>query len=359
MAPAVKASSGIFAFLGGVFKTMGPVIGKIAGVLATAFAPVWKILAAVIKGFAGELVAMMPSLMGLARLFARVLISLVPLIPSLFKINIVFLQFLNAALIPLLPVITQLAKTVLPPLVKAFTQGVKIFVQMAPAITAIISGVSTLIAWLIKMVTGVGHVRRAWDNAVSFITTAFGKLLSGAEHMIGRVLSWFGSLPGKIIHGVASLGADLFKAGVRALEGLLHGMESVMGTILSKVGGFAHDIANSIGGIFGIHFSEPSQATQMVKAGRRVAEGLALGMDAGRGAATAAAGRLAGAAYPALAGAAGGRGGGVLEVEFRSSGEAALDALMNALLPHLRGAVRVHGGGSTDSVQKALGQRWM
>jgi hypothetical protein len=159
-------------------------------------------------------------------------------------------------------------------------------------------------AW--RDVTGAASA--AWH----LIDSSFHSIVSGAKSLVNTVGAFFLNLPHKIVSALAGLGGMLFRAGVNAIKSLLSGFGSMVGSAVSTVAGWGHDIANAIGSPFGIHFSEPSQATKMIKAGQNITLGLAAGMDGGRSAVAAAAARVAGAAAATAAGgaAAGGGGGG-------------------------------------------------
>jgi hypothetical protein len=116
------------------------------------------------------------------------------------------------------------------------------------------------------------------------------------RHDTDDVVTFFKRLPGDIMSALSSLGSLMFRAGVNAIKGLLDGMQSMIGGAVSTVEGWGHDLVNALGSPFGIHFSEPSEATQMIKAGQNVALGLAAGMLAGNGSVAAAARQLASSA---------------------------------------------------------------
>ncbi len=155
------------------------------------------------------------------------------------------------------------------------------------------------------------------------------------------VVRWFQALPGKIGSALASLPGMLFRAGENAIEGLLNGMKSMVGGALSTVEGWGHDIANALVHPFGIHFSEPSEATQMVKAGQNVAAALSKGMLSGRGAVAAAAQQLGAAAGLAGGGAAAAGAGGGITIEFNVSNAGQLGA---DFWKQFQNGVRVKGG---------------
>jgi hypothetical protein len=180
--------------------------------------------------------------------------------------------------------------------------------------------------------------------AAIFIISHWHQILAGAQHMVGSVIGFFRSLPGRILGAIASLPGLMFSAGAHVLSSLLSGIGSMVGSVVSTVAGWGHDIANAIGSPFGIHFSEPSEATKMIAAGQRVAQGLGKGMLAGAGGLHAAAAVVSGAAMPRAGGygvAGSGAGGQVLRVELEWAGSGGSN---QQFLTWLRNNIRARGG---------------
>ena len=210
---------------------------------------------------------------------------------------------------------------------------------------AVTSAVSTAFDWIKShwpLILGI--LTGPIGLAALFIIDHWHQILSGAEDMIHDVVSWFERLPGMILAALGDLASMLFHAGVSAIEGLLHGMESMVGGVIHTVSGWGHDIANGIGSVFGIHFSEPSEATQMIKAGQNIATGLSKGMLSGRSAVQAAANQLSGAAgiSPGSGVAAIGTGTGGGDIVFRlGTGGSGLEQMF---WTWLKNGVRAQGG---------------
>jgi hypothetical protein len=214
----------------------------------------------------------------------------------------------------------------------------------------------------------VTHLMHSWDELTTFVDAHvtpmikdliswtgrfaernrqdFDQAVTDTEHwasnvskFIGNVVTWFKELPGKIVSAIGDLAGLLERAGANAISGLISGMRSMVGQAVSDAAGWGHDIVSAIGGAFGIHFSEPSEATKMIQAGRNIATGLGAGIRAGTPAASAAATSLA---HAAMLG--GGRGGGlagaggpvVVTLEFQGADQ--------ALVTALKKIIRVRGG---------------
>lgn len=164
---------------------------------------------------------------------------------------------------------------------------------------------------------------------------------------VGRAVAWFKGLPGRILAAVAGFGSLLFSAGAALLQGLVHGIESSVGSVISTVIGVGKSILGGIGHALGI--GSPSRITY--QHGLWLAQGLAMGMDAGAGQLGTAAARMASAAVPG--GGAYGGGAGVVRLEW--AGGPPSGTLDAAIWTWLRQNVRVKGGGGPQSVQRALG----
>jgi phage-related protein len=205
------------------------------------------------------------------------------------------------------------------------------------AISAVVSG-------------GVAAVKAA-VNWFSGLAKLFGGWMSAAFNEVSRWLTtlvdWFWKLPGWINNALGGMPGMLFQAGVKAIEGLLNGAASMIGHAVSVAASWGHDIVNALGSAFGIHFSEPSEAALVVKAGRNIAAGLGAGLLSGKSAVASAAAQLSGAVAISGTGTAGGPGGaaygGKLQLELTSTGD--------QFLIWLRNSIRVKGG----NVQTVLG----
>jgi hypothetical protein len=192
---------------------------------------------------------------------------------------------------------------------------------------------------------------------IAFIATHWDQFRNLTSRLITDVTGFFRRLPGDIMHALGSLGSMLYSLGRSAITGLWDGMKSVVGGLISTAESWGHDIANALGSHFGIHFSEPSEATQMIKAGMRIAAGLGAGMDMGIGGVAASAARLSRAAGLTGGYGAGAAAGGVqrIQLEFADGGGDGLDAL---LWEWIKNNVRAKGGGGPYSAQRALGRTW-
>ena len=125
------------------------------------------------------------------------------------------------------------------------------FVAENAATLGIIALIALLVAAIVYLAT---HWKQVWgdiknwaEDAWHFLTGVFGDIVHGADSMIDGVVSFFKSLPGKILSAIGSLGSMMFNAGVHAIESLISGIESMIGDVGSVMSGIASKIAGFIG----------------------------------------------------------------------------------------------------------------
>ncbi|TDD90771.1 hypothetical protein [Actinomadura rubrisoli] len=149
--------------------------------------------------------------------------------------------------------------------------------------------------------------QRTWSALVSAIKSQVSVLISGVGRLSslpGRVAAWFGrmkdaavgkalalaawmrGLPPRLLSGLGNLGRLLYGAGRDLLSGLWSGIQSMAGSIKSRIGGLIDSIIpGPVKKVLGI--ASPSKV--MRKIGRQIMQGLHGGLtssDAGKVAAT-------------------------------------------------------------------------
>jgi len=216
---------------------------------------------------------------------------------------------------------------------------------------------ATKMAW--HLIAGVIHA------AIQFITGVIGIALdiitghwSKAGHDLRTLTSnMFRDVISIIRNLTSDFGSLLYNAGKALIGGLIHGIQSMFGSIGSVVG----SVASKVAGFFGL---SPAREGPLSGGGapeirgRHYAEDLARGMLSGQAAVAAAGRHLAlmsgGAMGPGGYGGGGyGTGGGRLEIILRAE---ASDPLMREILRGLRYEIRAGSGGGPDSVQRFLGR---
>jgi hypothetical protein len=186
------------------------------------------------------------------------------------------------------------------------------------------------------------------DNIVHNVENWFTVTLPAAA---GKAVSWFASMPGKITSALAALPGMLFTAGANAVQRLIDGLMSKIGSVASA----AASIASKIAGFFGLSPAKEgplSGGGAPEIRGAHFTDAYSAGMRSRLAAVAGAAGSVAG-----TAGGGSGHGGAweiVLSVD--PSFSSAVNELSPGLLRAMRGTVRVKGGGS---VQAAFGKAGM
>ena len=156
--------------------------------------------------------------------------------------------------------------------------------------TIVLTHFTQIKGYAMDLVSGVRGILNWFGRLPGLFMGWFDEAANAVYSASMRMISFVRTIPGKILSGLANLGSMLFSLGARAISSLISGLGSMMGGLISKAESWGHDIANAIGSPFGIHFSEPSEASKMVTAGRRIALGLGTGMDSGNSAVRASAG---------------------------------------------------------------------
>jgi TP901 family phage tail tape measure protein len=182
-------------------------------------------------------------------------------------------------------------------------------------------------------------------------------IVTGAEDAIHDIGSWFGRLPGMVLSWVSSFGHLLWSAGADLLHGLIGGIESEVGDVVSETEHVGDSILHGIEGALGI--GSPSKFTFVH--GQMLGEGLRLGMtssipmleEASRRMGMAA---LSGLHTPQLGGYGG--AGGPQQIQVILSLPKTGNAYIDSLFEQLRVEVRHRGGGGPYSAQRAFGQEW-
>ena len=226
----------------------------------------------------------------------------------------------------------------------------------------------------------VSHVvAEGWDDVVHDTEHFADEMTAGAEHLwhdlenwwddgmndihdaevrgFDDVMSLFRSLPGRVLSAVAGFGHLLWNAGADLVHGLISGIESEAGPLISE----AEHLADMVESPFKKVLSLFSPSKVFEQHGRDIGAGLILGMHSSIPALEAESRRMAlatlsGMSAQQLAGGAGAGAAGALDVTFRfaPTGNTFIDQLFDSL----KLEVRHRGGGGIYSAQRAWGQEW-
>jgi hypothetical protein len=176
--------------------------------------------------------------------------------------------------------------------------------QVLAVIDSVISWVEAHWPLLLAILTGPVGL------AVLWIVNHFDQIRDGAAHLIGQLVSFFESLPGRILSALGNLGSMLFGSGATIIQGLINGVMSMVGSIGHAIGSVVSTIKSYL------PFSPAKQgplsgAGDPSYSGRSIAKNLAKGLLAGTGDVAGASHLLAGAVTFGRGGGLPGAGGGL------------------------------------------------
>ncbi len=120
----------------------------------------------------------------------------------------------------------------------------------------------------------------ALDGLRHDLAGAYDGMRHDVASWIDGYIGFYRRLPGEIRGAIAALPGELYAAGAQAIRSLIAGAGSMIGSGISDLENWGHDLANAVVHPFGMHLSEPSEAAIMIKAGMNAARGLAGGMMA-------------------------------------------------------------------------------
>lgn len=197
-------------------------------------------------------------------------------------------------------------------------------------------------------ISGQIQIVIGWIKTASgFVARVFG---SDIPHWIGVAVAWFSSLPGKVLHAVGDFGSLLYSAGQALLQGLLGGIESMVGSVVSA----AESVGSSILGAIKHRLGIGSPSKEGIAIGANFGDSVVTGMMSRFGKISDAASRMGRMVIPAGGAHGYGHAGGGLHLVV--SAEGVSDPLVRELVRVLRFEVRTVGGGNPDSAQRFWGR---
>ncbi|WP_328604768.1 hypothetical protein OG943_32700 [Amycolatopsis sp. NBC_00345] len=214
-----------------VLTEVGTLLGQIAGQILSALLPVIPPLA---SAFLSIVTALLPILPPLLQLVSALLPPLLGLITSLLPIIVQAAGLFASLVSAVAPLITQIAQFLIP-----IIQALFDFVQpIFAAIVAVISGAMQEIQGVIDLVMGLitGDWNKAWSGVKNLLGGVWGAISGVVSDGIGGLLSWFASLPGRILGALGDLGGLLLNAGKNIIRGLVDGISAGFGWVKDKLG---------------------------------------------------------------------------------------------------------------------------
>lgn len=234
MAPGVRASSQVITGLGGIIRSLLPVIGQLANLLASLLGPVIRTIG-----------------MTVFPLLSRALVSvgkaIAPLMPALAGVASAFLRMTAQGIAPLLPPLARLVGVIanglaplLPPLAKAMSQ---VGAQVSSALIA------QVVAFLPPLTKMTGTLLKLLDAVVIPLLPPLGKL-AGAFLLVqsGGVSPLMGPMV-NLSNMLANLASKVMTVLIPALQALTGWLTTVMNTASSVLGALSH--IPGLGGLSG------------------------------------------------------------------------------------------------------------
>lgn len=254
MIPVVEAFA---AQLGPIITELTPIIQQLAAVVAqilvqalslvlpviAQLAPVFGQLAVTIgEALLTALDALAPVLPELIGAFLQLVVALAPLLPVIGQLVTAAAQFI-VAIAPIIGVLAQvvgafaqLVGFIAGPVAGILTRLIALSVNAQTfVIRAFVSLVGGVVNALAGMISGVGR-------AASSVTSAFSGLVGSVSSAIGSLISVVASIPGRISGAIGNLGSLLYNAGTAVIQGLINGIQAMLG----RLGSVASSVASTI-----------------------------------------------------------------------------------------------------------------
>lgn len=147
--------------------------------------------------------------------------------------------------------------------------------QIQNIIQAAISIVSSLISAALSAIQGDWD--SAWNSVCDALQTAWDTITEAVSAGIDIVVEFFVNLPGQILDALASLASDLFNIGSNAIQGLLNGINSMVGAVLNTLQNLASQAISIVSSI--LHIGSPSKVFADI--GEFVMQGMDNGLQEG------------------------------------------------------------------------------
>lgn len=104
---------------------------------------------------------------------------------------------------------------------------------------------------------------------------ALGSAIGAVAYGIGIIAGWFGGLPGRILDAIGDLGGLLWGVGRDIIQGLINGLDSLIGTALGKIS----DFANKAKHLATHPWEALSPSRVMIELGRNIVQGMVIGIE--------------------------------------------------------------------------------
>lgn len=287
LSPAVSALAPILSAVVDIFTALAPVAGTIAGVLGTVLtqalnalsplfgtltnvvrllAPIFEQLATTVGGVLTNAISTLsPYLPMVANAFMQVIEAVAPLLPIIFDLAGTLINALMpvlASLMPALVSIVQIAAnivTALAPVIATVLQVVAVFAELlstiltfvGSALGAITSFVASVVSGFVSMASSVisavgglatgvmSGIQGMVSQGVSDFQAMWGGIINAFSQGVAGAVSVIGALPGEILAAMGDLGNLLVVSGQNLIIGFINGIRSMIGHVADA----AHSVA--------------------------------------------------------------------------------------------------------------------
>lgn len=151
--------------------------------------------------------------------------------------------------------------------------AVSVWNAVKAAISAAWNAIKSVVSSQVNAVKTV--VSTGFNALKGVVTSAWNAIKGAVQNGIGGVVSLVASLPGKIVSALGNLGSLLYGKGQAIVQGLIAGIRSMAGAVVSAIVGLLPGPLQKFASKLGIQ--SPSKV--FMEFGQHVGEGFALGVD--------------------------------------------------------------------------------
>ncbi|MFK3734073.1 hypothetical protein ACI2LJ_27830 [Streptomyces sp. NPDC088090] len=269
-------------------ELLTPIIQELGPLLDLVLDPLVELYSAVFPAIIAVLLELQPSLMVLSEALVEVLEAAGPLIKTVLELALTLGKELAPLIQPLvklllglveggLKVVAGFITTVIVPAIEVLTKLLQgrfsdawnqIKNIVGPAVDAVVGFVRSMVTQSVQL---LGSLFKQGVQFATNLAVDFGRQI---QKLVADSIRFVSELPGKILQQATRFGSLLVQAGKDIINGLIRGLKSMLGSLLSTVSDIGSQAASSIKDFFGI--SSPSKL--MMGYGKDVMRGFIIGI---------------------------------------------------------------------------------
>jgi phage-related protein len=231
--------------LGNVLQALLPILPPIVdalmqvanvllGALMQALSALMPVIPMLVQAFLAliqaALIPLLPVLPILANLISTVISALAPIIPAVVQVVSLLIQLAIAAIMPLMPIITILANllgmlvSALAPIIQIVVAVIGVFINLASTVIGVVTGfVSGLIQIFVGLVSAISGIFQSIFSVISGVWNSVFGFVSGIVSKIASAITGVFSGVGNAISGVFSGAVNAVKGVINTIIGVLNG----------------------------------------------------------------------------------------------------------------------------------------